>query len=168
MRNHDLPLPSVVEAIGEAPLVELNRLTRGLPGRIFLKLEYFDPGFSKKDRIARQIIEDADGDDTLGPGQVSGSAAADAPGGAFRADQFNHHGNIRAHYLHTGDVSGGVSRCLWTKLLGRNIHAWSNRRGSLLRRVCHDAVAPGLLGGIQSFVRRMQDFTTGKAAFVCR
>src|SRR3954467_4879230 len=63
-------LPSAVEAIGRTPLVELSRLTRGLGGRILAKLEYMNPGFSKKDRIARQIIEEAEADGTLGPGQT--------------------------------------------------------------------------------------------------
>ncbi len=63
-------LPSVVEAIGETPLVELARLTRGLPGRILAKLDYLNPGFSKKDRIARQIIADAEADGHLRPGQT--------------------------------------------------------------------------------------------------
>ena len=39
------------------------------PGRILLKLEYLNPGFSKKDRIARQIIEDAEASGTLQRGQ---------------------------------------------------------------------------------------------------
>jgi cysteine synthase A len=61
---------SVVDAIGETPLVELSRLTRGLDGRILAKLEYLNPGSSKKDRIARQIIEDAEADGSLTPGQT--------------------------------------------------------------------------------------------------
>ncbi len=63
-------LPSVVEAIGETPLVELSRLTAGLDGRLLAKLEYLNPGASKKDRIARQIIEDAEADGSLRPGQT--------------------------------------------------------------------------------------------------
>ncbi|MGH7996648.1 MAG: pyridoxal-phosphate dependent enzyme, partial [Opitutaceae bacterium] len=50
---------SIIDAIGETPLVELSRIARGLDGRILGKLEYLNPGSSKKDRIARQIIEDA-------------------------------------------------------------------------------------------------------------
>ena len=50
---------SVAEAIGGTPLVELARISRGLSGRIVAKLEYLNPGFSKKDRIARQIVDDA-------------------------------------------------------------------------------------------------------------
>jgi cysteine synthase A len=63
-------LPSVVEAIGGTPLVELARLTRGERGTIFAKLEYLNPGFSKKDRIARQIIQDAEEQGALQPGQT--------------------------------------------------------------------------------------------------
>ena len=63
-------LPSAVETMGRTPMVELSRLTRGLPGRILAKLEYFSPGFSKKDRIARQIIEDAGASGELRPGQT--------------------------------------------------------------------------------------------------
>jgi cysteine synthase A len=63
------PLTSVVEAIGETPLVELARLTRGRTGQILAKLEYLNPGYSKKDRIARQIIEDAEANGLLQPGQ---------------------------------------------------------------------------------------------------
>ncbi|MES2309670.1 MAG: cysteine synthase family protein [Verrucomicrobiota bacterium] len=64
------PLSSAIEVIGETPLVELSRITKGLEGRIFAKLEYLNPGFSKKDRIARQIIEDAENDGLLKPGQT--------------------------------------------------------------------------------------------------
>jgi cysteine synthase A len=63
-------LPSAIEAIGSTPLVELSRLTRGIDGRILAKLEFFNPGFSKKDRIARQIIEDAEASGALKPGQT--------------------------------------------------------------------------------------------------
>lgn len=63
-------LPSAVESIGNTPLVELARLARGTGGRILAKLDYLSPGFSKKDRIARQIIEDAEADGRLRPGQT--------------------------------------------------------------------------------------------------
>jgi len=63
-------LPSVVEAIGETPLVELARLTRETDGRILAKLDYLNPGFSKKDRIARQMIEDAEAQGRLQSGQT--------------------------------------------------------------------------------------------------
>jgi cysteine synthase A len=62
-------LGSVSEAIGHTPLVALDRITRGLDGRILAKLEYLNPGFSKKDRPALQIILDAEADGRLQPGQ---------------------------------------------------------------------------------------------------
>ena len=64
------PYSSAVEAIGDTPVVELSRLTRDMHGRILAKLEYLNPGFSKKDRIARQIVEDAEAQGLLAPGQT--------------------------------------------------------------------------------------------------
>ena len=60
---------SVLGAIGWTPAVELARITAGLEGRIVAKLEYLNPGFSKKDRIARQIVRDALRDGRLRHGQ---------------------------------------------------------------------------------------------------
>ena len=68
-RREDV-LDSAIEAIGQTPLVELGRITRGLDGRILAKLEMLNPGFSKKDRIARQIIRDAEAEGRLAPGQT--------------------------------------------------------------------------------------------------
>jgi len=70
MTQPDKLLSSAIEAIGNTPLVELSRLTKGLDGRILAKLDYLNPGFSKKDRIARQIIEDAEAESKLAPGQT--------------------------------------------------------------------------------------------------
>lgn len=61
---------SVLDAIGNTPLVELARITSKLHGTVFAKLEYLNPGYSKKDRIARQIIEEAEASGTLHPGQT--------------------------------------------------------------------------------------------------
>lgn len=61
-------LPSIVEAIGNTPLIALDRLGEGLPGRVLLKLEYFNPGYSIKDRIARRIVEEAERNGQLRPG----------------------------------------------------------------------------------------------------
>ena len=70
MTQQNTPFPSTIETIGNTPLVELARLTRGINGRILAKMEYLNPGFSKKDRIARQIIEDAEAEGLLQPGQT--------------------------------------------------------------------------------------------------
>src|SRR4029450_13143600 len=68
--RQDPLLSSVLGAIGNTPLVELSRITRGLEGRILAKLEYLNPGFSKKDRIALQMIEEAEAAGELRPGQT--------------------------------------------------------------------------------------------------
>jgi len=70
MRGDDRVLGSAIEAIGDTPLVRLARLARRLDGAILAKLEHLNPGFSKKDRIARQIIEDAEAHGLLRPGQT--------------------------------------------------------------------------------------------------
>ena len=62
---------SVLESIGRTPLVELTRFgARFRESRILAKLEYLNPGASKKDRIALQMIEDAERDGRLRPGQT--------------------------------------------------------------------------------------------------
>jgi cysteine synthase A len=61
---------SVVDAIGATPLVELGRITADLDGSIFAKLEYLNPGFSKKDRSAKQIIDEAEAAGEIAPGQT--------------------------------------------------------------------------------------------------
>lgn len=63
---------SVVEVIGGTPLVSLDRLTRayGVEGRLVAKLDYLNPGFSKKDRAALGVIEAAEASGELKPGQT--------------------------------------------------------------------------------------------------
>jgi len=65
-------LPSVIEAIGATPLVELGRIRDdlGLDGRILAKLDHLNPGFSKKDRAARAIVTAARESGALIPGQT--------------------------------------------------------------------------------------------------
>lgn len=163
---------SIIETIGHTPLVELGRITADIDGRILAKLEYLNPGFSKKDRAALRIIEEAENSGELSPGQTvieltsgnmgtglaivcavkgypfvavmskgnsperarmmhafgaevvlvdqcPGSKPGEVSGddlelvdaetirlarerNAFRADQFGHEGNLRAHYYGTG------------------------------------------------------------------
>jgi cysteine synthase len=63
---------SIVDVIGGTPSVWLDRMVaaRGLQGRILAKLDYLNPGFSKKDRAAKGIVEAAEVDGSLAPGQT--------------------------------------------------------------------------------------------------
>ena len=48
---------NVLELIGNTPLIRVNKVTEGLKGNYFAKVEAFNPGHSTKDRIALYIIE---------------------------------------------------------------------------------------------------------------
>ena len=56
---------NIVETVGRTPLVKLNRVTAGVDATIALKLEYFNPLGSVKDRIGMAMIETAEKDGTL-------------------------------------------------------------------------------------------------------
>jgi cystathionine beta-synthase len=59
---------SILETIGETPLVRLNRIGAGVRPQILAKLEFFNPGGSIKDRVAVSLIEAAERDGNLQPG----------------------------------------------------------------------------------------------------
>src|SRR5687767_15289542 len=59
---------SIVETIGNTPLVKLNNMTKGIAGTIVAKIEYFNPGNSTKDRMAIKMVEDAEKAGLLKPG----------------------------------------------------------------------------------------------------
>ncbi len=65
-------IQNIYEAIGETPLLNLNKITRhyGVEGNIYAKLEYLNPGYSKKDRPALQMILEAEESGELKPGQT--------------------------------------------------------------------------------------------------
>ena len=52
--------PNINALIGNTPLVQLNQLTQGLPARVAVKLEFFNPAGSVKDRIAIAMVESAE------------------------------------------------------------------------------------------------------------
>jgi cystathionine beta-synthase len=60
---------TILDAIGDTPMVRINRLTSGLvKGTVLAKIETFNPGNSIKDRMAVQMIEDAERAGVLEPG----------------------------------------------------------------------------------------------------
>ena len=59
---------NILEAIGNTPLVRLNKVTAGIPATVLAKVETFNPGNSIKDRMALKMIEDAEAAGKLKPG----------------------------------------------------------------------------------------------------
>jgi len=61
-------LNSVLETIGNTPLVRINKVARGMRANVLAKVEFFNPGGSVKDRIGPAMIEDAERRGLLKPG----------------------------------------------------------------------------------------------------
>jgi cystathionine beta-synthase len=59
---------SIIETIGNTPMIRLNKLNKGIKGEILVKVEYFNPGNSMKDRMAIKMVEDAEEAGLLRPG----------------------------------------------------------------------------------------------------
>ena len=64
------PKETALSAIGNTPLVKLNRLTRGLEANVYVKLEFFNPTGSYKDRMALAMIEGAEREGLLKAGDT--------------------------------------------------------------------------------------------------
>ena len=61
---------SILDLIGQTPLIKLNKVTEHLKGNYYAKVESFNPGHSNKDRIALYIIEEAERQGILTPGDT--------------------------------------------------------------------------------------------------
>ena len=59
---------SVLDLVGNTPLVRLNKVTEGIAATVLVKVEYLNPGGSSKDRIATRIVDAAERDGLLKPG----------------------------------------------------------------------------------------------------
>ena len=59
---------TILETIGNTPLVRLNKITDDIPALVLAKVESFNPGNSVKDRMALKMIEDAEKDGRLKTG----------------------------------------------------------------------------------------------------
>jgi cysteine synthase len=68
--------PTVLDRIGNTPLVRLNRVAAGLPVPVYGKCEFLNPGGSIKDRIALAIVTDAEARGLLAPGATLVEATA--------------------------------------------------------------------------------------------
>lgn len=61
---------NVLEAIGRTPIVKLGNISKGLKAKIYAKLEFMNPGGSIKDRIAKYMIEKAEREGKIKPGDT--------------------------------------------------------------------------------------------------
>jgi cystathionine beta-synthase len=59
---------TIIDLVGNTPLVRLNSVTDGIAATVLAKVEYLNPGGSSKDRIATRIIDDAEAKGLLKPG----------------------------------------------------------------------------------------------------
>ena len=70
MKDEIKAYTTVLELIGNTPLIKLNKVTENLSGNFYAKVESFNPGHSTKDRIALYIIEEAEKQGILSPGDT--------------------------------------------------------------------------------------------------
>ncbi len=70
MNNNKNVFDNVLQLIGSTPLIKLNRMTADFDGDFYAKVEAFNPGHSSKDRIALHIIEEAERQGVLSPGDT--------------------------------------------------------------------------------------------------
>src|SRR5579871_6204190 len=60
-------LENITEAVGNTPIVRLNRVAKDVPAEIYVKCEFLNPGGSHKDRLASNMLRRAE-EDGLKPG----------------------------------------------------------------------------------------------------
>lgn len=61
---------NILDFVGNTPLIKLKKISQGLKGNFYAKVEAFNPGHSSKDRIALHIIEEAERRGILKPGSI--------------------------------------------------------------------------------------------------
>lgn len=70
MKQNKQVFDNVLQLIGNTPLIKLNKMTADFDGDFYAKVEAFNPGHSSKDRIALHIIEEAEKQGILNPGDT--------------------------------------------------------------------------------------------------
>ncbi|WP_027126919.1 PLP-dependent cysteine synthase family protein [Gelidibacter mesophilus] len=70
MKKNIQVFDNVLQLIGNTPLIKLNKMTADYDGDFYAKVEAFNPGHSSKDRIALHIIEEAERQGLLTPGDT--------------------------------------------------------------------------------------------------
>ena len=70
MKHKNQVFDNVLDLVGKTPLIKLNKMTSQIKGDFYAKVEAFNPGHSSKDRIALYIIEQAEKQGILTPGDT--------------------------------------------------------------------------------------------------
>ncbi|GGK28657.1 cystathionine beta-synthase [Yeosuana aromativorans] len=70
MKHKNQVFDNVLDLVGKTPLIKLNKMTSQIKGNFYAKVEAFNPGHSSKDRIALYIIEQAEKQGILSPGDT--------------------------------------------------------------------------------------------------
>ncbi len=61
---------SILDTIGNTPLIKLNKVTADFPCPVYAKVDYFNPGNSIKDRMAVKMLDVAEAEGKIKPGDV--------------------------------------------------------------------------------------------------
>jgi cysteine synthase len=77
------PVSSALDAVGNTPVVQLNRVVPEGAGKVFIKLEYLNPTGSYKDRMAKTIVQEAERRGTLTPGMTVVEASGGSTGSSL-------------------------------------------------------------------------------------
>ena len=70
LSNNSIPYDNITEVVGSTPLIRLNSVNRGVPGTLYAKCEFMNPGGSVKDRIGLAMVEAAEREGQLKPGGI--------------------------------------------------------------------------------------------------
>lgn len=65
-----MKLENILEAVGKTPIVKLNKVAKNVKCKVYAKCEYFNPGGSIKDRIGKHMLEMAENEGRIKPGDT--------------------------------------------------------------------------------------------------
>ncbi len=134
----------VTELVGNTPLVQLNRLTQGMPGRVVAKLEYYNPAKSVKDRIGLAMVEAAERD------------------GKIKSDTIL----IESTSGNTGIALAFVAAERGYRLVLTMPETMSRERRMLLRAYGADLILTRGSEGMKGAIRRAEELAAGDSRYV--
>jgi len=127
---------NILETVGQTPIISLDRLAKkhGIEGKLFAKIEYFNPSLSKKDRVAKFMIEELERTGQLKPGQTVIEATSGNTGIAV-ATACAVKGYPFVAVMSAGNSKERVVRLEW---LGAKVELVPQAQGAKQGQVSHD------------------------------